>query len=245
MPGKIEDSPSLNDRFVVTLDGLAGSGKSSLAEALAKELQFINFNSGLLYRTVGFLALEHGVSPDDEVGLGALLGKHSIALVERAAPDGMRSLGVILDGAPVNAEIRTPEVSEATSRSSRFAAVRTPLLSLQREACPGESLVAEGRDMGTIVFPHAQVKFFVEASVAVRVERRIRQLGKNLSGLDADAFQKQIEREITERDARDAGRSVAPTIAAEGSLRVDNSSAPFEDTVMRMAEVVRAKLATR
>ncbi len=238
MPSSLEESRS-NSRIVVTLDGLAGSGKSSLAAELSRKLEFVNFNSGLLYRCIGYLALEEGISPDDEAALAAMVSRHEITLVDTADD----SLTVQLDGKLLTEGLRTPEVSEATSRSSRFAAVRALLLELQRQACPGRNLVAEGRDMGTIVFPDAQVKFFIEASVEVRVARRFKQLGFGKEGTPNADLEKQIAQEIIDRDKRDAERAVAPTVAAAGAITIDNSSAPLGVTVAKMAQIVRERCA--
>lgn len=229
MPAPLKDS-----RIVVTLDGLAGSGKSSLAAGLAQKLRFINFNSGLLYRCIGYLALNENVSPNDEGALVQMIARHSIRLVDA----GDHNIAVALDGKIMTEGLRTPEVSEATSRSSRFHGVRALLLELQRQACPGRNLVAEGRDMGTIVFPKAQVKYFVEASVDVRVARRLKQLGLQDSAASHADLEKQIAQEIIDRDKRDAERLVAPTVAAEGSINIDNSSAPLDVTVAKMAALV-------
>lgn len=231
-------------RIVITLDGLAGSGKSSLAAALARELGFINFNSGLLYRTIGYLALTEHVSTDNEDALAAMVARHSIALVDGAScggnAQGAVDVAILLDGQILTADIRSPQVSEATSRASRFGKVRSQLLQLQRDAYPGRNLVAEGRDMGTVVFPEAQVKFFIEASVAVRVQRRLRQLSANVGGSETEIAQ-QIAREITERDARDAQRSVAPTVAAADAIVLDNSSQPLSETVQKMVKIVKER----
>lgn len=225
----------LQSRPIITVDGLAGSGKTSLARELARGLGYVHLNSGLLYRGVGWLCLEHGVSPDDPGALAHLLGRHSVELVSPGE--------LLVDGVDRASVLGTPEVSEATSRASVFPVVRAFLLEAQRRAFPQRPLIAEGRDMGTVVFPEAALKFFVEASSEVRAARRLAQLQAE-QGTTYDAAT--IEREIIERDRRDSARALSPTRAAPDAVLIDNSSAPLATTVAQMhAEAVRRGLNSR
>lgn len=219
-------------RPVVTIDGLAGSGKTTLARRFAERCGFVHLNSGLLYRAVGFLSLLERVDPNDETALVAMVRRHRIELVLES--DRVPALRI--DGIRRGDELQTPAVSEATSLSSQYAGVRAQLLAAQREAFPEYPLVAEGRDMGTVVFPDADLKFFVVAAEPVRVERRLTQLRSLGSGLAADeaALRESIRIEIFERDQRDAHRSVSPTVAAVDAITIDNSSQTLTEVVESM-----------
>lgn len=227
-------------RSVITVDGLAGSGKSTLAKLLSEKLHFSHLNSGLLYRAVGYLALQEGINPNSEEALQAVLPRHSISLHSGAQGRTV----VLLDGTDISARIQTPEVSEATSRASQYAVVRQALLEMQRQAFPGCPLVAEGRDMGTVVFPSAPLKFFIVADEKVRVARRLTQLIENSSDRSEQArraLEKQIAIEIAERDRRDTERSLAPTLAAADAVRVDNSVDELPVIVEKLVEIARQR----
>ena len=224
------------ERFVIAVDGLAGSGKTTLSRLLAQKLGFAHLNSGALYRGVAWLAREHGVSARDVTALQTLLSTHSLQLQRNANQEGR----VFVDGRDITAEIGVPEISEMTSVLSQFQEVRKELFSRQRDAFPGVALVAEGRDMGTIVFPDAPLKFFIRASQSVRIERRLRQLGLDPATADPDglkALNRQIEMEIVERDERDSQRAVAPTVAAADAVQVDNSAETLTDVLQTMYSV--------
>jgi cytidylate kinase len=231
-------------RVVVTVDGLAGSGKTSISRRLAETLGFVHLSTGLVYRAVGLLSLEHGVPPDDAFALTKLIAEHQLELVLVSA-NGQRYGSIFVDGKDLGNRVSTPEVSEATSKCSRHRQVREALYSVQRDAFAGENLVAEGRDMGTVVFPDALVKFFVEVSPEIRVRRRIEQLYGNYSLLtpaEQITVQQEMLREIKERDERDAGRAVAPTVAANDAVRIDNSLKSLAEVADGMAKIVLAKI---
>jgi cytidylate kinase len=230
----------VKERKVITVDGLAGSGKSTLARLLAEKLQYVHLNSGLLYRAVGFLALKEKVNAGDEAALAKILPTHRISL----DLDTHGHAKVELDGEDITAEVQTPQVSEATSKASQFGATRSALLQLQREAYGQRPMVAEGRDMGTIVFPTAPLKFFVVADEKVRVARRLSQLvekAKDRSDAVLKKLESQISIEIAERDKRDTERSLAPTLAAKDALTIDNSTETLEKIVQRMFQEARSR----
>jgi len=219
----------MSDRQVITIDGLAGSGKSSIAAQLARRLGFVHFNSGLLYRAVAFGTRHRGISVDEEATIVRLIGEQRFELIWSRDCGA----GLLIDGVPINvALVSTPEISEATSLISRHSAVRDALLDAQRQAFVSHDLVAEGRDMGTVVFPSAALKFFVQANVDVRIGRRLAQLG--MVGGDLEEHKKNIEREILARDQRDSSRAVAPTVAARDAILIDNSSRALTEVVENM-----------
>ena len=230
-------------RFVIAVDGLAGSGKTTLSRLLAQQLGFAHLNSGGMYRAVAWLARANSLPATSIDALLQLIRDHAIEM--RLGPD--RASQIVVDGRDISAEIGTPEISEATSILSQFQEIRGQLFERQRSAFPGCHLVAEGRDMGTIVFPDAQVKFFVRASQQVRIERRLQQLGVNQSTADADglkALKRQIEIEIVERDERDATRAIAPTVAAADAIDVDNSGQTLTAVLQTMYSVASHRFET-
>lgn len=225
-------------RDVVTVDGLAGSGKTTLSRLLADKLGFVHFGSSLFYRAVAWLALQGGLSLSDDKSLVGLLAAHSIELSFRA--DGRAT--VLIDAVDRGDEVKVPEVSEATSIISAISAVRDALYLPQRDVFPGRPLVAEGRDMGTVIFPDAPVKFFISADVDVRVRRRVRELypDKTLETLDS-GLRRKLQIEIVERDERDANRAVAPTVAADDAIIVDNSSQMLTEVLENMYHAVTSR----
>lgn len=221
--------------MVITVDGLASSGKTTLSRLLAERLGFEHLNSGLLYRAVGWLSLRAGVKlSDPEAVTGALEG-HTLAL---------RRPGVVeIDGTERGIELQVPAVSEATSITAQYPAVRDRLFAGQREAFPGRNLVAEGRDMGTVVFPDAPLKFFVTAPSEVRARRRLEQLEAREGEVGPErrrALAESLQQEIVERDARDSQRLVAPTRPAAGAILIENGVRSAEAVVEEMVGIVRA-----
>ena len=217
----------MQKRKVITVDGLAGSGKTSLSHALAQKLGFAHLNSGLLYRAIGLICIRSKLDTKDQGAIVAELRKHSIALVEAK---------LSLDSVDETEACRDPKVSEVTSTVSALPKVRAYLIQMQREVYPGQDLVAEGRDMGTVVFPDAPLKFFVNADPLVRVARRLKQLSGSL-GQDAkklELLKKTMEQEIIERDRRDTERAVSPTIPATDAIVIDNSAQSLTETVQTM-----------
>lgn len=207
---------------VVTIDGPAGAGKTSVARALAERLGCVLLDSGALYRAVALVALERDVDLEDDVALGRIAGELSI----RFEPaEGFQRCW--LDGRDVTGEIRTPHISEAASRVSAQPAVRAALLGLQRRVAEGRGVVAEGRDMGTVVFPDARVKFFLVASPEERARRRTHQLRQ--SGLTPTQTQVRDEQEA--RDRRDSEREVAPLRPAVDAVVVDTTALSEDDVI--------------
>lgn len=224
-------------RKVITIDGLAGSGKTSIASLLAKRIGFVHLNSGLLYRAYGYLGCQLKIDPEDVNKVRELLSNNRVdlGLTENSEPT------VFLNGQMLLANLQQPEVSRMTSVLAALPEVREALIAAQRNAFPGHSIVAEGRDMGTVIFPDAELKFFIEASVAVRVERRIQQFAAKEPGLVAERLnilKKQMEIEIVERDQRDAGRPLAPAKPAKDALIVINEGQSLTAVVENMYALV-------
>lgn len=232
-PCNSNDLSKITARQVVTVDGLGASGKSALARLLAERLGFAHLNSGLLYRAAGYLARRANVSFDDGEALANELRQHAIELRH----DPFLGSVVAIDGVVREAELMARPISEAASQVAKHKQVRDLFLDVQRSAFAPLGVVAEGRDMGTIVFPDAPVKFFVEARLDVRAARRFEQLKASGQAADLSA----IREELAARDLRDATRATAPMKPAEGAVVVDNSDSPLEETVERMLLVARSQ----
>jgi cytidylate kinase len=224
--------------LIVAIDGPAGAGKSTVSRLLARRLGLSFVDTGALYRTVALSARRQGIATDDDPRLAELLGR--IAISFRAAGDQNR---VYLDGEDVSAEIRTPEISLAASAVSARAVVRDGLLGLQRrlalEAPVGA--VLEGRDIGTVVFPDADLKFFLEASPDVRARRRYEEMFQK----GGEATLEAVLADQTKRDRDDSSRAVAPLRAADDAVRVDTSGLPLSEVVQRLERTVRERMASR
>lgn len=225
------------ERTVVTIDGLAGSGKTTISELLAKKLGYAHLNSGLLYRGIAWLALSRGLDLSDANAIAGLATTHTIDL----DLDAELTSRLVIDGQRLRAEVYTEAVSEATSIVASHGAVRSALIDSQRRAFPSHNLVAEGRDMGTVIFPDAPLKFFVSTALPTRVQRRLAQIIKGRPGLSADetmALEKQVEIDLEARDKRDSTRLVAPTKPAEDAIMIDNSSLPLLQVIQNMYDIV-------
>ena len=219
-------------RRVITVDGVGASGKSALARLLAERLGFAHLNSGLLYRAAGFLASQAGISPDDNSGVDELLKVHSIELKY----DRTTGNQVFIDGVLRDAEIQSQEISKLASFVAKLPSVRDHFIDVQRTAFAPAGVVAEGRDMGTVIFPQASPKFFINADLRVRAERRRAQLLAKGEAADLET----IERDLARRDHEDAHRALAPMKPAKGAVLIDNSTGTLEEIVEEMYRHVMA-----
>jgi len=224
-------------KLTIAIDGPAGSGKSSVARRVAEMLGFLYLDSGAMYRALALKALRNKISPEDESRLAELAKNTDIELKpplpsqERA---GLRNR-VFVDGAEITVEIRTAEVAQAASRVATLASVRDLLVAEQRRAGAAGGVVMEGRDIGTIVFPKAELKIFLEASPEVRAERRWREHQEKGDKMTvAEVFD-----EVIERDKRDRERKVSPLVRAADAVLVDNTAMDVEETARLIVMLAR------
>ncbi|CAE6894076.1 Belongs to the cytidylate kinase family. Type 1 subfamily [Vibrio sp. B1FLJ16] len=218
---------------VVTVDGPSGAGKGTLCMLLAEKLGFQLLDSGAIYRVLALAAIHHGVDTESEDALVPLATHLDVQFI--AEGDLVK---VILEGEDVSGELRKEETGMAASKVAALPRVREALLRRQRafETAPG--LVADGRDMGTVVFPHAQAKIFLDASAEERANRRLKQLqDKGLDVKFADLLS-----EIQERDDRDRNRPVAPLRPAEDALVLDSTSMSIDEVVEKALQYIESKL---
>lgn len=216
------NSAEQNVFFIVAIDGPAGAGKSTVAKRVAERLGFTFLDTGAIYRTLAYAASRRTISWDDEDRLAELARTLPLRFEQS---DG--AYRVFLLDEEVTREIRTAEISVGSSKVSRHAKVRTALLAFQRDYARRSSIVAEGRDTGTVVFPHAQLKIFLDASPEIRARRRYEELvraGKQTS------FEEVLRAE-TARDQADAGRDVAPLKPAEDAHRIDTSTLTIDQVI--------------
>ncbi|MBN3491696.1 MULTISPECIES: (d)CMP kinase [Vibrio] len=218
---------------VVTVDGPSGAGKGTLCMLLAKKFGFHLLDSGAIYRVLALAAIHHGVDLDSEDALVPLATHLDVQFI--AEGDLVK---VILEGEDVSGELRKEETGMAASKVAAFPRVREALLRRQRAFAEGKGLVADGRDMGTVVFPQAEVKIFLDASAEERANRRLKQLqGKGLNVKFDDLLS-----EIQERDDRDRNRPVAPLRPAEDSLLLDSTTMNIDEVVEKALQYIESKL---
>lgn len=219
--------------FNVAIDGPAGAGKSSIARAAAKELGFIYVDTGALYRAVGVYGLRNGVDNKNADAVASMLPNIS---VELKFQDGVQH--VYLNGEDVSEEIRTPPASMAASDVSAVPAVRQFLFDLQRDIAAKNDCIMDGRDIGTVVLPNAQVKIFLTASPEARAMRRYKELQEK----GAKDTYEEVLADLLQRDYNDSHRAVAPLKPAEDSITVDNSGLSLDDSIEQVLSVIRAAL---
>jgi CMP/dCMP kinase len=213
---------------IVTIDGPSGSGKGTISRAIAKRIGWHLLDSGALYRLVALAGLRAGLAPEDEQGHARLAGAMDVSF----EVDDRNEERVVLEGQDVTAEIRSETAGQGASRVAAWPVVRSALLERQRAFAEPPGLVADGRDMGTVVFPQADLKIFLTASPEERAQRRYKQLKDKGSGVSLAA----LSREITERDLRDSTRTVAPLKPAPDARVIDSTGLSIEAVVNRILE---------
>jgi cytidylate kinase len=216
--------------LVIAIDGPSGAGKSTAARILAERLGYLYIDTGAMYRAIGWKAKQEGIDPDDEAKLADLCGRTEVTIkMDNSDPR------FFVNGIDVTGEIRTPEMGMMASGVSKSPAVRARLLTLQRELGRGGGVVMDGRDIGTVVFPDADVKFYLDASAGERGKRRYLEL--KAKGMDVDRAH--ITKEIEERDQQDSGRALAPLKKADDALLIDSSAMSIDDVLDRMLSEIK------
>ena len=225
-------------RPIIAIDGPAGAGKSTVARHLAAHFGLLNLETGAMYRAFALKALRSGMDPDDSRSLQRLATTTAIAL--EPTPAGNR---VLLDSEDVTELIRDPEVTQTASRVSVHPAIRTWMVDLQREMGNAGGVVMEGRDIGTVVFPDADIKFFLDASPEARSQRRYEQAASPISiAASADGLsQEEITRGLRERDERDRNRAQSPLRPAADAIIIDSTSLTLDQVLDQIETVVNKR----
>ncbi len=227
------DNKDQKRNISVAVDGPSGSGKSTLSRAAAKELSLVYVDTGAIYRTTALHILRRGADPGDAAAVAALLPEVGITLSYDAA--GVQRM--CLNGEDVTELIRTQEVSMAASTVSAYPAVRAFLLEMQRELARRHSVIMDGRDIGTVVLPEADVKIFLTAGSEIRARRRWLELQERGTPRDWE----QLLRETRERDEKDANRAESPLRPAADSVLLDTSELDFAQSLGRIIEIIRER----
>lgn len=220
--------------LIVSIDGPSAAGKSTAGTRVAKRLGYLYVESGAFYRALAWKVRELGIDPADNDALARLSETTAIEVVRR--PDGVR---ILVDQRDVTADLRTPDISRISAQIASNPIVREPMLKLQRAMAKDGGVVMEGRDIGTVVFPNADVKFYLDADTAVRGERRYKEL--RAKGLDVD-LQTTID-EIVARDRKDMNRAVAPLRRADDAIAIDSTRLTLDEVVDTMVAAVERRRA--
>ena len=219
--------------MIIAIDGPAGSGKSTIAREVARRFGFQKLDTGAMYRAVAYTAAARHIDLDDEPAVTDL-ARHIVITISAAPEDGQR---IAVDGEDVTREIRTPAVDATVSKVSAYPGVRKALLSHQRAAADDHDVVAEGRDIGTVVFPEAQIKVFLTADPRERARRRVAQRHEG-EDISADALEDEVQRTLEaleRRDELDSSRDVAPLSAAPDAFVIDSTAYTIDEVVQKIA----------
>ncbi len=216
----------MRKRKIITIDGPAGSGKSSVAKRVAQELGFVHLDSGAIYRAVTLFLLQRSVSPSDVSKIEECLKELDLKVKDQQ---------IYINGENVTEAIRSPQVDEMVSLYSALPVVRKYLLTLQRELQDGQDLIAEGRDMGTVIFPDADLKIFLKADAKTRAIRRWKELMERGVDISFD----DVYYQIIQRDEKDSNRELSPLIPAEDAIILDTSDLTLDEVVERVIKLVK------
>ena len=224
----------MSKTYSIAIDGPAGAGKSTIAKALAKELGYHYVDTGAIYRTVAYFLDLLGVSPKDEDGVERYIDELTIEITY----DEEGKQHMIMNGMDVSDEIRTQDISQKASLVSAHAVVREVLLDMQRDVARKHNVIMDGRDIGTVVLPKADVKIFLTASPEVRAKRRCDEL--NAKGQKANF--EQTLKDIQQRDYQDTHRPIAPLKMARDSIKLDTSELDIEGVLAAMRKIIKEKI---
>lgn len=227
----------MNGHYAIAIDGPSGAGKSSLARAAAAQFGFIYVDTGAIYRTVGLAAYRRGLDRHDENAVKAMLPELKIEMRYNEAGEQR----MFLNGDDVSAEIREPEISICASDVSALSAVRAFLLEMQRHMAREHSVIMDGRDIGTVVLPQAELKIFLTASAKARAARRLLELRRK--GIES-SFE-EVLRDIEYRDEQDTARAAAPLKKADDAVLVDTSDIDFEQSLARLCGIIEERLGVK
>lgn len=223
--------------YAIAIDGPAGSGKSTMARRVAKDLGFVYVDTGAIYRTVGYHMDFYGIGPKDTDGITRLIGDVNIAIEYDA--DGLQHM--ILNGRDVTEEIRTPEMSKIASVISAQKVVRDYLLDMQRQLARTHNVVMDGRDIGTVVLPGADVKIFLTADPEVRARRRF----DELTAKGEKVQYEKVLQDLIARDEQDKNRKIAPLRPAKDAVHLDTTNLDIEQAAAAMESIIKEKLGQR
>ena len=216
--------------YNIAIDGPAGAGKSTIAKKLAADLGYVYVDTGAMYRAMAYYFLQNNIAADDEAAISAACPDVNVTIEYK---DGAQQ--VILNGENVNGVIRNEEVGNMASATSVYPVVRTKLVELQRQLAAKQSVIMDGRDIGTVVLPDANVKIYLTASSKVRAKRRYDELTAKGEKCDLDA----IEQDIIDRDYRDMHRETSPLKQADDAVLLDSSDLDVDGVVAKMKEIIK------
>jgi cytidylate kinase len=222
----------MHEPIVIAIDGPAGAGKSTVAQKLATRLGLMYVDSGATYRAAALKVLEAGIDPNDGPAVTRLIGATNVQVTA-----GDSEPRVLVDGRDVTARLRTPEVTLAAAQVSRLPEVRAKLIEVQRAFAQGRGVVMEGRDIGTVVFPHAPLKIFLKADVEERARRRLKQDSRE----GRDATLEKTAYEIGRRDQLDAERKISPLKPADDAVEIDSTLLLADQVVKRILDLIAKK----
>jgi len=220
-------------RLLITIDGPAGAGKTTVSRALADRLAYNYIDTGALYRGVAYEAKIRGISPEDDAGLDAMCRGLDLRFIRDAQGPRLYSSGMDISG-----NIRSPEMSMMASAVSARPVVRKALLNVQRKLGAEKAAVFEGRDMGTVVFPEADLKFFLTADLSTRALRRHRELEEKRSFQDFE----EVKKDMARRDQNDSSRKEAPLRPADDAMMIDSTHLSVDEIIERMLDAVKKKM---
>lgn len=220
--------------YSVAVDGPSGAGKSTLSKAVAGELGILYVDTGAIYRTIGYYVFEKGIDPKDAPAVNAILPELDIQM--RYGDDGLQRM--YLNGQDVTTQIRLPQISMYASAVSAIPEVREFLLEMQRELARRSSVIMDGRDIGTVVLPDADVKIFLTAEAEVRAQRRAKELAERGTPTPFE----EVLRDIQQRDYNDSHRAAAPLRQAEDAVLVDTSELTFAESQQKLTEIIKGRV---